>query len=173
VPTKKKAATSKTKTTKKSAATGSRGKSSRKTKNSSATKATKRASATHDPEVPVDRRAKSDRRQSADRRTEDVAVPVNRRKLERREKVSRRRQIDPTTCERDYTVEEIEFMAAMDQYKRTSGRMFPTCSEVLEVLYDLGYRKVDAPTNAAWPASEAAAPEVKAATFKSSADSLD
>ena len=60
---------------------------------------------------------------------------------ERRAKVNRRRQIDPTTCERDYTPEEIEFMGAMDNYKRRSGRMFPTCSEVLEVIRSLGYVK--------------------------------
>ncbi len=70
-----------------------------------------------------------------------VAVPSERRVVERREKVNRRRQIDPTTCERDYTDAEVEFMHALDQYKRTSGRMFPTCSEVLEVLRGLGYEK--------------------------------
>jgi hypothetical protein len=32
-------------------------------------------------------------------------------------------------------------MHALDQYKRTSGRMFPTCSEVLEVIRGLGYEK--------------------------------
>ena len=58
--------------------------------------------------------------------------------LERR-KVQRRRQIDPTTCERDYTDEELAFMKAMDDYKRRSGRMFPTCSEILEVLRSIGY----------------------------------
>ncbi|MCS7239575.1 MAG: hypothetical protein NZ899_15110 [Thermoguttaceae bacterium] len=67
-------------------------------------------------------------------------MAVERRKGERR-KVQRRRQIDPTTCERDYTPEEIEFMIALDNYKRASGRMFPTCSEILEVLRNLGYRK--------------------------------
>jgi hypothetical protein len=30
-------------------------------------------------------------------------------------------------------------MRAMDDYKRSSGRMFPTCSEVLEVVRSLGY----------------------------------
>ena len=30
-------------------------------------------------------------------------------------------------------------MQAMDAYKRSSGRMFPTCSEILEVVRDLGY----------------------------------
>ena len=55
--------------------------------------------------------------------------------------MNRRRQIDPTTCERDYTDDEVQFMSALEQYKRTSGRMFPTCSEILEVLRGLGYEK--------------------------------
>jgi hypothetical protein len=88
----------------------------------------------------LSRRA-GERRKSADRRTENVPVAVERRQIERRVKVNRRRQIDPTTCERDYTPAEVEFMSALDEYKRTSGRMFPTCSEVLEVLLKLGYEK--------------------------------
>ena len=76
-------------------------------------------------------------RKGEDRRKEDIAVSVDRRK------VQRRRQIDPTTCERDYNQEEIEFMQALDDYKRQSGRMFPTCSEILEVIRGLGYQKVD------------------------------
>ena len=55
----------------------------------------------------------------------------------------RRRFVDPTTSEREYTKAETEFMLAMNEYKRQSGRMFPTWSEVLEVLRDLGYEKVD------------------------------
>jgi hypothetical protein len=72
-----------------------------------------------------------------------MAVAVERRRTERR-KAPRRRQIDPTTCERDYTADEIEFMQALDVYKRTSGRMFPTCSEILEVIRSIGYRRVSA-----------------------------
>lgn len=53
----------------------------------------------------------------------------------------RRRFVDPTTCERDYTEAEREFMQAMQEYKQKSGRMFPTWSEVLEVLRALGYEK--------------------------------
>ncbi len=52
---------------------------------------------------------------------------------------SRRRHIDPTTCERDYQPEELEFMQAVEQYKRRNGRPFPTCSELLEVVRSLGY----------------------------------
>jgi len=33
-------------------------------------------------------------------------------------------------------------MKALELYKRSSGRMFPTCSEILEVLHGLGYRQV-------------------------------
>jgi len=95
-------------------------------------------------EVVIDRRAKKERRQTGDRRRTDVPVAVERRELVRREKVNRRRQIDPTTCERDYTDDEVEFMHALDRYKRASGRMFPTCSEVLEVIRSLGYVKVNA-----------------------------
>lgn len=59
-----------------------------------------------------------------------------------RRKPHRRRQIDPTTCEREYSNPEIEFMQALDEYKRASGRMFPTCSEILEVITKLGYRRI-------------------------------
>lgn len=76
-------------------------------------------------------------REKTDRRQTDVAVKVERRK------VQRRRLIDPTTCERDYSNDEIEFMQAMDHYKRKSGRMFPTCSEILEVLRSMGYVRVE------------------------------
>src|SRR5882762_7780618 len=82
---------------------------------------------------------KNGRRASGERRGAPAAVAVERRTIQRREKVNRRRQIDPTTCERDYTDTEVEFMNALDDYKRKSGRMFPTCSEVLEVINSLGY----------------------------------
>jgi len=98
--------------------------------------------------VTVDRRTSTDRRKT-DRRQKQVPVAVERRQGERREKVNRRRQIDPTTCERDYSNDEIEFMQALDLYKRTSGRMFPTCSEILEVIKGIGYVKVDANGEAA------------------------
>lgn len=89
-----------------------------------------------DKEVTIDRRRKADRRDETAQKTDPT---VEQPQIEKREKVQRRRQIDPTTCERDYSEQEVEFMNAMDEYKRTSGRMFPTCSEVLEVIRDLGY----------------------------------
>lgn len=94
-------------------------------------------------EVLMERRTLGARRQAgSDRRTAALPVAEERRKGERRGS-PRRRQIDPTTCERDYSGEEIEFMRALDSYKRTSGRMFPTCSEILEVVRGLGYVKTD------------------------------
>jgi hypothetical protein len=44
----------------------------------------------------------------------------------------------------DYTEEEIAFLMAMDRYKRTKRRPYPTWREVLNVLKSLGYRKVPA-----------------------------
>jgi hypothetical protein len=88
-----------------------------------------------------------------DRRKRNIPVAVERRsgkdrRQEQKEggKGERRRQVDPTTCEKDYSDEEIIFMKAMDQYKRANRRPFPTWSEVLEVLRSLGYRRVEAPT---------------------------
>jgi hypothetical protein len=98
--------------------------------------------------VTVDRRDSGERRKiQNERRGPAAAAVASERRVvgERREKVNRRRQIDPTTCERDYTDAEVEFMHALDQYKRSSGRMFPTCSEVLEVLRGLGYEKLSRP----------------------------
>jgi len=75
---------------------------------------------------------------------------AERREIIDRRRLDRRRQIDPTTCERDYSDNEIEFMRSMDDYKRKSGRPFPTWSEVLEVLMSLGYRKVADPSTMEW-----------------------
>lgn len=94
-------------------------------------------------DLTVDRRDRPDRRIRLDRRkTKDPDYKAPERRATDRRAVERRRQIDPTTCERDYQPDEVEFMKAMDDYKRRSGRMFPTWSEVLEVVRDLGYRKV-------------------------------
>ena len=110
------------------------------------------------------RRTKPDRRPVSQRKPElkvpeiklapaDAEIDVmmeTRREIMYRRRQDRRRQIDPTTCERDYSDGEIEFMRAMDDYKRKSGRPFPTWSEVLEVVMSLGYRKVADPSVMEW-----------------------
>jgi hypothetical protein len=96
--------------------------------------------------VVTDRRG-SDRRNHGDRRKRQIPVALERRTgNDRRQLGERRRQVDPTTCEKEYSDEEIVFMKAMDQYKRSNRRPFPTWSEVLEVLLSLGYRKTEAAT---------------------------
>jgi hypothetical protein len=84
-----------------------------------------------DPATAPDVSAFSNKRLSA-----QAAKAANARKVS-----GRRRFVDPTTCDRDYSAAETEFMGAIQAYKLSSGRMFPTWSEVLEVLQGLGYTK--------------------------------
>ena len=80
-----------------------------------------------DQELPQqDRMSKMDemcRRKTEDRRQMEIPVATERRK------VNRRRRIDPTTCERDYSDSEVEFIQAMDDYKNASGRRFSSTAE--------------------------------------------
>lgn len=95
------------------------------------------------PETSTEQEVQMDRRRQ-ERRSgtkPEAGKPTTEFKEPRRRK-ERRRQIDPTTCERDYNSDEIVFMQALDAYKRSSGRMFPTCSEILEVVRGLGYVKL-------------------------------
>lgn len=135
------------KATKKSTAKKTTVKSKKKTAAKKKPKTTrKKAVKTPDDEVTVDRRRKNRRdADTAEIVAEDTQLtpPVDAAPAERRKKAPRRRQIDPTTCERDYSDDEIEFMHALDEYKRANGRMFPTCSEILEVVRDLGYARVE------------------------------
>lgn len=96
-----------------------------------------------------------------DRRKRNIPVATDRRATnaaEKRRTSERRRLIDPTTCERDYSDDETDFMKAMDRYKRENRRPFPTWSEVLEVMRSLGYRKVAEPTDLPGKKPQAADP---------------
>jgi hypothetical protein len=86
-----------------------------------------------------DRRTGQERRGPRRRagRSEEGRPPV-----ERRTKKERRRRIDPTTFEKQYTEDEIEFMNAMQRFKVQTGKDFPTYGEVLRVACSLGYRKM-------------------------------
>jgi hypothetical protein len=59
---------------------------------------------------------------------------------ERRARKERRKRIDPTTFEKQYTVDELEFMNAMQRFKERTGKAFPTHGEVIRVAISLGYR---------------------------------
>src|SRR4051812_15376620 len=99
----------------------------------------------------VDRRAGTDRRQQtreeagytgAERRVADA----DRRSstgLERRRGPGRRRSDDRKAAEEgEMTAEQFEFCMAIQTYKKVNKKMYPTWTEVLEVIRQLGYRKV-------------------------------
>lgn len=71
------------------------------------------------------------------------ASQIARRAAIARKSSGRRRLVDPATCERDYSRAEVEFMQAMQAYKTTSGSTYPTWGEVLQVVHDLGYQKLE------------------------------
>ena len=111
-------------------------------------------------EAPVEETASAAMSES-DRRKRNIPVALDRRRqnaAEKRRTSERRRLIDPTTCERDYTDEETLFMKTMERYKRENRRPFPTWSEVLEVLASLGYRKVAEESDLPGTKKEATAP---------------
>ena len=47
----------------------------------------------------------------------------------------------PTTAEMNYSERELEFLSAIQEFKRISGRKFPTWCEALRVLEGLGYKR--------------------------------
>ena len=57
------------------------------------------------------------------------------------QKKERRRRIDPTTFEKQYTDDELEFMNAMQRFKELSGKTFPSYADVIRVAVSLGYRR--------------------------------
>lgn len=46
----------------------------------------------------------------------------------------------------EYTADELEFMQAIQAYKKKHNRPFPTWHEVLAIVKSLGYRKCAEPT---------------------------
>ncbi len=65
--------------------------------------------------------------------------------LERRRGPGRRREDDRRSAEEgEMNAEQFEFVMAIEAYKKVNHRLYPTWTEVLEVLQQLGYRKVAA-----------------------------
>ena len=54
----------------------------------------------------------------------------------------RRSDVRKAAEEGQMSGEQLEFLLAIDEYKRKNSRPFPTWTEVFEVIYALGYRKV-------------------------------
>jgi hypothetical protein len=125
----------------------------------SASKALNEVEAERRAEQGVDRRQSVvDRRSGLDRRdgTQDAEFDgVDRREgqrrsatgLERRRGPGRRRSDDRKAAEEgEMTAEQFEFVMAIETYKRVNKKMFPTWTEVLEVITQLGYKKVETRT---------------------------
>lgn len=102
----------------------------------------------------VDRRSGLDRRKNT--RAESGYTGPERRAgadrraatgLERRRGPGRRRSDDRKAAEEgEMTDEQFEFCMAIETYKKVNKKMYPTWTEVLEVIRALGYRKVSTRT---------------------------
>jgi len=107
-----------------------------------------------------------ERREGRDRRRDGTPAPEVSEPAtppaprERRAKKERRRRIDPTTFDKDYTDDELEFMNAMQRFKEHSGKNFPTHGEVLKVAAALGYRRVVIEPEDCWNGTEPEEPSL-------------
>jgi hypothetical protein len=76
-----------------------------------------------------------ERRAAADRRG---STGLERRRGPGRRLPDQRRSAE----EGELTAEQFEFVMAIEAYKKVNKRLYPTWTEVLEVIQQLGYRKV-------------------------------
>lgn len=79
-----------------------------------------------------------------------AAPPERRSVVDRRSGMERRRGPGRRRCEVRRAAEEgeitgelLEFIMAIDEYKRVNERPFPSWSEVFEIIQYLGYRKTE------------------------------
>ena len=97
----------------------------------------------------VDRRTGVDRRQQSAEESgytgpeRRVAERRSNTGLERRRGPGRRRTAERKSAEEgEMTAEQFEFVMAIQTYKKVNKKLYPTWTEVLEVIRQLGYRKV-------------------------------
>lgn len=96
----------------------------------------------------ADRRTGLDRRQQT--RAEAGYTGPERRQgerrdtgLERRRGPGRRRSDERKSAEEgEMDAHQFEFVMAIETYKKVNRRLYPTWTEILEVVHQLGYRKV-------------------------------
>ena len=110
----------------------------------------------HRPQGPDRRKSRVDRRTGAQRRQltaeqSGYAGPEQRSGRERREVTGlerrrgpgRRRADDRREAEEgEMNVEQFEFIMAIETYKKVNKRLYPTWTEILEIVRQLGYRKI-------------------------------
>ena len=88
----------------------------------------------------AERRNADDRRSGMERRT----CRERRAGMERRHALRRtedQQAFQKRVEEGELTLEEVEFVRAVDRYKRKFNRPFPTWSEVLAIVKELGYTR--------------------------------
>ncbi len=86
--------------------------------------------------------------ENTDPTTEHSRSVVDRRSgLERRRGAGIRRAEPRRAAEEgEMTDEQLQFVLAVEAYKKVNKKLFPTWTEVLEVIQQLGYRRVAEPT---------------------------
>jgi hypothetical protein len=86
-------------------------------------------------------------RRLVERRVSNQPVAVERRSgLDRRRGPGRRRSDRRRSAEEgEMTEAQLEFLVAVNEYKKVNNRPFPTWTEVLDIIEALGYRKVAPP----------------------------
>jgi hypothetical protein len=87
-----------------------------------------------------ERRGSPDRRNISERRTGGDRRNTNERRNTLR-RVEDQETFQKRVEEGDLTLDEIEFVRAVDKYKRKYNRQFPTWSEILAIVKELGYTK--------------------------------
>jgi len=100
----------------------------------------------------TDRRGKREERRTKTREESGYTGPERRKSvvdrrtgLERRRGPGVRRSDDRRNAEEgEMSAEQFEFIMAIETYKKVNKKMFPTWTEVLEVIRQCGYRKVQA-----------------------------
>ena len=105
---------------------------------------------------PDRRNSRTDRRTGLDRRVQSpesagydgperrTAERRDTTGLERRRGPGRRRSDDRKAAEEgEMTGEQFEFVMAIETYKKVNKRLYPTWTEILEIVRQLGYRKVE------------------------------
>lgn len=85
-------------------------------------------------------------RADIDRRDDGVSIGNGRREgMDRRRGPGRRRgEVRRAAEEGEISGELLQFIMAIDEYKKINERPFPSWSEVFEIIQYLGYRKVAA-----------------------------
>lgn len=72
-----------------------------------------------------------------------MMIPLKHKFNRKNSEIRERERVHPTTFDKDYSSDELEFFKAVDEYRTRYDRKFPTLNEYYEIFYALGYRKVE------------------------------